>query len=130
MVTHQRHFAGIRFIQCAVIKDEHSALACHAPFDFGPQAPAIRRKALQQSRVSVMRHNPFSLRMRGGCFHPTEHFLGSYQKVNVVLLVAFGLVHTDCFTHSPQLRNVYQGKKNYNEYLCDTYAQHQCRRQK
>ena len=65
MARHQRHLAGIGLVQRRVVDDQQAFAAARYTAHFRPQRLTIRRQALQQARVGVMRG--FVARRRDGC---------------------------------------------------------------
>ena len=65
---------------------------------FRPQCRTVRRQALQQARVGVLRRFSLTIGMAAGSFNRAEHALGCHQKVDVLLFAAFGWVHNLDFT--------------------------------
>ena len=60
MARHQAHPADVGLVQRHVIDDQQPFVHLDTPLYFCPQRRAIRRQALQQARVGVMRGLSFA----------------------------------------------------------------------
>ncbi len=97
MAAHQCHRTGIRFVQRRIIDDEQTCAQRDTALHLLPQRVAIRRQALQQARVGVMRHLVLTVGMAAGRFQRAEHLLCGHQKVDVVVFSTFWSVHAAQF---------------------------------
>jgi len=91
--TDQSHLRRIRFVQLAVVDDQHTTSRIHQRLHFLPQRLTIRWQPLQQARICVVRWRLSFSRMGLRGFNTAKYILGGYQKVDVIHFIAFGWVH-------------------------------------
>ena len=96
--ANQAHRTGIRLIQRRIVNHQPPAIQPDTALHLRPQRFTIRRQALQQARVGVMRDLALTVGMAAGGFRRAEHLLRRDQKVDVVVFTAFGSVHAADFS--------------------------------
>lgn len=99
VMRHQGHFLGIRLVQRRVVEHQHPLGFVDLGLAFLPQCRRIWFQSQQQPREEIMRRCIATRRLHPTRFQATVAGLGRYDKIDVILFIAFRSVHTLSLQH-------------------------------
>ena len=100
VAMHQLDLLGIRLVERGVVEDQEPIVQDDVLAGLSPERGGVGSKALEQASERIMGGAP----RRGGLhtrgFRPGEDEWGRHQKIDVVQVSDFGLVHDATIPHN------------------------------